>query len=127
MRVPDDFSVVAIISVPPQFAEMLSPALSGIDWPAFEAGKLAAEMLIARLAGGEQTPTQILIANELIAAPEHRPRTGCQHRAAPACGRPRATRSYGLARGGVATAQARSSACSDLVLASAAPPSGSKK
>ncbi len=64
LRVPDDFSVVAIIA--PQFAEMLSPALSGIDWPAFEAGKLAAEMLIARLAGGEETPTQVLIANELI-------------------------------------------------------------
>jgi DNA-binding LacI/PurR family transcriptional regulator len=63
VHVPEDFSVVAIIA--PQFAEMLAPALTGIDWPAFEAGKQAAEMLIDKLAGAEETPTQILIRNDL--------------------------------------------------------------
>jgi DNA-binding LacI/PurR family transcriptional regulator len=65
VRVPEDFSVAAIIAS--EFAEMLTPALSGVDWPAFEAGKLAAEMLIQRLAGNEEPPTQILIRNEFVA------------------------------------------------------------
>jgi DNA-binding LacI/PurR family transcriptional regulator len=64
LSIPEDFSLVAIIS--PQFAEMLTPTLSGIDWPAFEAGKTAAELLITRLAGGEEDPTQILLHNELV-------------------------------------------------------------
>ena len=40
LHVPDDFSLVSVIAA--QFAEMLTPALTGIDWPAFEAGRLAA-------------------------------------------------------------------------------------
>ena len=49
LHVPDDFSVVSIIAS--QYAEMLSPALTNIEWPAFEAGRRAAEMLIERLGG----------------------------------------------------------------------------
>ena len=47
LHVPDDFSVVSVIAA--QFAEMLTPALTGIEWPAFEAGRMAAEMLIEQL------------------------------------------------------------------------------
>ena len=47
LRVPDDFSVLSVIAS--QYAEMLTPALTSIEWPAFEAGRLAAEMLIERL------------------------------------------------------------------------------
>ncbi len=63
VHVPDDFSLVSIIAS--QFAEMLTPTLTSVDWPAFDAGKLAAEMLIRRLAGEEDPPTQILIRKDL--------------------------------------------------------------
>ena len=50
LHVPDDFSIVSVIAA--QFAEMLTPALTGVEWPAFEAGRMAAEMLIEQLGSG---------------------------------------------------------------------------
>jgi len=64
LRVPDEFSVVSVIAA--EFAEMLTPALTGVDWPAFEAGRLAAEMLIDKLTGKETAPRQHLVAAELV-------------------------------------------------------------
>src|SRR5581483_3658725 len=58
LHVPDEFSIVAVIAA--QFAEMLTPALTGVDWPAFEAGRMAAEMLIDKLMGKETAPRQHL-------------------------------------------------------------------
>jgi DNA-binding LacI/PurR family transcriptional regulator len=64
MHVPRDFSVVSVIAS--QYAEMLTPALTSIEWPAFEAGRLAAEMLIARLRDAHAAPQQLLIGGELV-------------------------------------------------------------
>ena len=64
MHVPDDFSIVSVIAAP--FAEMLTPALTGIEWPAFEAGRLAAEMLIDRLKGDTSPPRQLLVGGDLV-------------------------------------------------------------
>jgi DNA-binding LacI/PurR family transcriptional regulator len=64
LHVPDEFSVVSVIAA--QYAEMLTPALTGIEWPAFEAGRLAAEMLIERLADDSVAPRQLLIGGELV-------------------------------------------------------------
>jgi DNA-binding LacI/PurR family transcriptional regulator len=64
LHVPDEFSVVSVIAA--QYAEMLTPALTGIEWPAFEAGRLAAEMLIERLADDSVTQRQLLIGGELV-------------------------------------------------------------
>jgi DNA-binding LacI/PurR family transcriptional regulator len=64
LHVPDDFSVVSVIAA--QFAEMLTPALTGVDWPAFEAGRMAAEMLIESLTGKTSAPRQHLISGELV-------------------------------------------------------------
>ncbi len=64
LHVPDDFSVVSVIEA--QVAEMLTPALTGIEWPAFEAGRLAAEMLIEQLQGRATTTRQLLIGGELV-------------------------------------------------------------
>lgn len=64
LHVPDEFSVVSVIAA--QYAEMLTPALTGIEWPAFEAGRLAAEMLIERLADDSVAPRQVLIGGELV-------------------------------------------------------------
>jgi LacI family transcriptional regulator, galactose operon repressor len=49
-----------------QFAEMLTPALTGVDWPAFEAGRMAAEMFIDKLTGKEHGPRQYLTPADLV-------------------------------------------------------------
>ncbi len=64
LHVPDDFSVISVIAA--EFAEMLTPALTGIEWPAFEAGRLAARFLIEQLAGGVGPPRQLLIGGDLV-------------------------------------------------------------
>jgi DNA-binding LacI/PurR family transcriptional regulator len=64
LHVPDEFSIVSVIGA--QFAEMLTPALTGIEWPAFEAGRLAAEMLIDQLTGRATSERQLLIGGELV-------------------------------------------------------------
>jgi len=64
LRVPDEFSVVSVIAA--QFAEILTPALTGVDWPAFESGRLAAEMLIDKLTGKETAPRQHLVSADLV-------------------------------------------------------------
>jgi DNA-binding LacI/PurR family transcriptional regulator len=63
LHVPDDFSIVSVIAA--QFAEMITPSLTGVEWPAFEAGRLAAEMLIDHLDSNEP-PRQLLIGGELV-------------------------------------------------------------
>lgn len=64
LHVPDDFSVVSVIAA--QFAEMLTPSLTGVEWPAFEAGRLAAEMLIERLTVQNAPPRQQLFSAQLV-------------------------------------------------------------
>jgi DNA-binding LacI/PurR family transcriptional regulator len=63
LHVPEDFSVVSVIAS--QYAEMLTPALTSIEWPAFEAGRLAAEMLIEHLTNSSAPVRQLLIGGEL--------------------------------------------------------------
>jgi DNA-binding LacI/PurR family transcriptional regulator len=63
LRVPDDFSVLSVIAS--QYAEMLTPALTSVEWPAFEAGRLAADMLITRLTNSDSPPRQLLIGGDL--------------------------------------------------------------
>lgn len=64
LRVPDDFSVVSVISS--QYAEMLTPALTSVEWPAFEAGRLAAQMLIERIGDDRAPVQQLLIGGDLV-------------------------------------------------------------
>lgn len=63
LRVPSHFSVLSVIAS--QYAEMLTPALTSVEWPAFEAGRLAAEMLIERLTDSAAPPRQLLIGGAL--------------------------------------------------------------
>jgi len=65
LHVPDDFSIVSVIAA--QFAEMLTPALTGVEWPAFEAGRMAAEMLIEQLTVPDTPPRRHLFPAELVA------------------------------------------------------------
>jgi DNA-binding LacI/PurR family transcriptional regulator len=45
---------------------MMTPSLTGVEWPAFEAGRMAAEMLIERLTVQNPPLRQHLIAAELV-------------------------------------------------------------
>jgi DNA-binding LacI/PurR family transcriptional regulator len=91
LRVPDDFSIVSVLAS--QFAEMLAPSLTGIEWPAFEAGRTAAEMLIEQLTGQDVPARQQLIPAALVV----RESTGPAPRGRTAIGprRDRLTRSAG--------------------------------
>lgn len=62
-RVPDDFSVVALLSA--QVAEMMTPPLTAIDFPAAEMGRLGAEILIQQLEGQLDQPIQRLLHGTL--------------------------------------------------------------
>jgi DNA-binding LacI/PurR family transcriptional regulator len=87
LHVPDDFSVVSVIAA--QYAEMLTPALTGVDWPAFEAGRLAAQMLIDKLTSKDTAPRQHLVPGELVV----RESTGPVRRSRPSASPTRTRRS----------------------------------
>jgi DNA-binding LacI/PurR family transcriptional regulator len=57
--IPDDISLVAVAS--PWRAEAATPALTTVDFPAAEQGRIAAEMLICKLEGGTDAPGQIIV------------------------------------------------------------------
>jgi DNA-binding LacI/PurR family transcriptional regulator len=59
LHIPRDFSLVAIFS--PHLAEMTTPALTSVDFPFHEMGRLGTQMLIQKLAGNTVEPAQILL------------------------------------------------------------------
>jgi DNA-binding LacI/PurR family transcriptional regulator len=68
-RVGADLDVVSLVT--PEVAERYLPALTTVDFPALEMGRLAAEMLIRQLAG-DREPTQILLRGKLRVRPARR-------------------------------------------------------
>jgi DNA-binding LacI/PurR family transcriptional regulator len=62
-RVPEDFTIVAIIAS--QVGDLITPPLTTIEMPAFEMGRLGAEMLIRRLADDDPPPSQIVLRGPL--------------------------------------------------------------
>jgi DNA-binding LacI/PurR family transcriptional regulator len=71
-RVPEDFSVVAILA--PDIADLVTPPLTTVDLPAFEMGRIGAEILIHRLGGGDEPPTQLLLRGQLEVRSSQAPR-----------------------------------------------------
>lgn len=63
LRVPDDFSLVCLISA--RLAEMMTPTLTTIDFPAAEMGRIGAELLIQQLEGHLGQPVQHLLRGSL--------------------------------------------------------------
>ena len=59
MRVADTLSVVGMVSEP--MAEIATPALTTIDFPADEMGEVAARILLDRVVGGRTAPEQVLV------------------------------------------------------------------
>ncbi len=64
-RIPDDFSLVVIVSSA-RVAEMIVPPLTTTDAPAAELGRLAAELLIEQLEAEEQDARQVLLPCRLV-------------------------------------------------------------
>ncbi len=64
-RIPDDLSVVAIVSSA-QAAEMMTPPVTTAEAPAHELGRLGTEMLIQYLEGKKKEFSEVLIPCELI-------------------------------------------------------------
>jgi DNA-binding LacI/PurR family transcriptional regulator len=59
LRIPEDFSVVTML--PSHLAEMVHPAMTSIDFPYQEMGRIAAEMLIRKLDDPRALPIQTLL------------------------------------------------------------------
>jgi DNA-binding LacI/PurR family transcriptional regulator len=59
LRIPEDFSIVTLLSK--RSAEMMTPMLTAIDFPAAEMGRRGAEMLIQQLEGKLTAPVQLLL------------------------------------------------------------------
>jgi DNA-binding LacI/PurR family transcriptional regulator len=62
-RIPDEISMVAVAS--PWLAEVATPALTTVDFPAAEQGRVAAEMLISKLEGRDEGAQQIVVSAKL--------------------------------------------------------------
>ena len=76
LRIPNDFSVVTLLSA--RLAEMMTPALTSVDFPAAEMGRIGAEMLIQQLEGQLDRPVQRLLQSNLTvrhSSVPYRPRT----------------------------------------------------
>ncbi|MCB0047702.1 MAG: LacI family DNA-binding transcriptional regulator [Caldilineaceae bacterium] len=65
LSIPDDFSVVAIVSSA-RFAEMMTPTITTAEAPAYELGRLGTEMLIRQLEGGNNDISGKLIPCKLV-------------------------------------------------------------
>jgi len=63
LRIPDDFSLVTLLSA--RQAEIMTPALTSVDFPADEMGRIGAQMLIDQLEGNADAPVQRLLRANL--------------------------------------------------------------
>jgi len=63
-RIPHDLSLVAVVS--DRLAKLFSPALTTVDFPASEMGRLGAELLIRQLEGGDRGAMQRMLRGDLI-------------------------------------------------------------
>ncbi len=64
-RIPDDFSLIVIVSSA-RMAEMMMPPLTTADAPTAELGRLGAELLIQQLEAQEQSALQVLVPCRLV-------------------------------------------------------------
>jgi len=64
LRLPQDLSLIGMLSE--SMSGLATPTLTAIDFPADELGRLAAQMLLDRLDGGQAWPRQVLLPAQLI-------------------------------------------------------------
>ncbi|HEX2913770.1 MAG TPA: LacI family DNA-binding transcriptional regulator [Chloroflexia bacterium] len=63
LTIPEDLSHISVVS--PRYAEMLSPALTAIDLPSAEMGRIGVELLIRQLEDKKLEPVQQLLTPNL--------------------------------------------------------------
>jgi DNA-binding LacI/PurR family transcriptional regulator len=64
VRIPDDLAIVAYDD---EVAGLAQPAMTAVRPPKHQVGRLAVEMMVARLVEGRRRPTQrILVMPELV-------------------------------------------------------------
>ncbi len=63
LHIPDDVSIIAALS--PRLAEMNTPALTSVDFSFAAMGRIGTEMLIQKLEGLEETPSQVLLKSHI--------------------------------------------------------------
>lgn len=63
LSIPDDVSMISVLS--PRLAEMTTPALTSIEFPFAEMGRIGTEMLIQQLEDPEKSPSQVLLKSHL--------------------------------------------------------------
>jgi DNA-binding LacI/PurR family transcriptional regulator len=85
-RIPDELSLVAVSSA--SVAEMFTPALTTLELPISEMGRIGTEILIDQLEGNGQGTTQILLPSPLVV----RQSSGPCERCSPVVQAPRAAR-----------------------------------
>jgi DNA-binding LacI/PurR family transcriptional regulator len=76
LRIPDDLSLVGLVSE--RLAGLYNPALTTLNFPAAEMGRMGAELLIRQLEGGATEPVHCLLRAELAVRQTtgpYRPRT----------------------------------------------------
>jgi DNA-binding LacI/PurR family transcriptional regulator len=64
LSIPEDVSIISVFS--PHLAEMTTPALSSVDFPFAEMGRIGTELLIQKLEGTETAPSQVLLKSHLM-------------------------------------------------------------
>ncbi len=64
LRMPDDFSVVGLLSA--HVSQMATPAITSVDFPVAEMGRIGAENLINYLEGTVTTPVQQMLCSQLV-------------------------------------------------------------
>ena len=64
LHIPDDISVVTVTAE--RIADLGTPPLTNVDFPAYEMGYRAVDMLTCTLEGNVATPEQILIPPRLL-------------------------------------------------------------
>lgn len=72
LSIPDDVSLVAIFS--PHLAELTTPSLTSIDFPFEEMGRIGVKLLIQKLEGQEESPSQLLLKPPLTVRRSSAPR-----------------------------------------------------
>jgi DNA-binding LacI/PurR family transcriptional regulator len=72
LAIPEDISLIAIFS--PHLAELTTPALTTVDFPFEEMGRIGAKLLIQRLEGQDEGPSQLLLKPPLTVRRSSGPR-----------------------------------------------------
>lgn len=65
LRIPNDISLVTVDDAP--WTDLVTPALSTVVLPSYAMGKIAADLLLGRIAGSDDPPRQVVLSTSFLA------------------------------------------------------------